>query len=76
MYSSDIFEQLILYLDINICSNDILRCYKKIYMATIKKMFVASDRIINILNKQRKKRLQLPDFVENIKKFHINNLKF
>lgn len=75
IYSSDIFEQLILYLDINICSNDILRCYKKIYMSTIKKMFIASERIINILNKQRKKRLQIPDFVKNIKKFHIDHLK-
>ena len=75
IYSSDIFEQIILYLDINVCCNDVLNRYKQIYMSTIKKLFVASNRIIKILENQRKKRLQLPDFVKNITKFHIDNLR-
>jgi len=74
IYPSEIFEKLILYLNIDI-SDQILNKYKQLYMMSINKLFVASDRIIKILEKQRKKRLQLPDFVKNIQKFHINNLK-
>ena len=74
IYSSDIFEKLILYLDVNI-TDEILNKYKQLYMMAIDKLFVASDRIREIMKEQRKKRLQLPDFVKNIKKFHIDHLK-
>jgi hypothetical protein len=72
-YSSDVFGKLILFLNYNL-SNRILK-YKQLYMMAIDKLFVASDRIREIMREQRKKRLQLPDFVKNIKKFHINNLR-
>ena len=75
IYSSDIFEKLILYLYMNI-SDERLKRFKNIYIKAVDTLFIASTRILQIMREQREKRLQLPDFVENIKKFHINNLKF
>lgn len=73
IYSSDVFEKLILYLNINM-SEEMLKKYKNIYMMALDKIFIASDKIISILEKQRKKKLQLPQFVKNIQKFHKDNL--
>lgn len=75
IYPSEIFEKLILYLNNDISGTERLNTYKQLYMMSIDKLFVASNRIIKILENQRKKRLQLPDFVKNITKFHIYNLR-
>jgi len=74
IYPSEIFEKLILYLNSDI-SDERLKRYKHIYIKAVNTLFIASTRILEIIKEQRKKRLQLPDFVKNIQKFHINNLK-
>ena len=52
-----------------------LNHYKNIYMEAINTLFTASQKIIDIVANQRKKRLQLPEFIINIQKFHKDHLK-
>ena len=64
-----------MYINKDISQTEIIAKYKDMYMQSIDKLFVATEKILEIIRKQRNKRLQLPDFVRNIQKFHVNNLK-
>ena len=66
---------LIIIKNCNFILSIIIYQYKNIYIKAIDILFVATEKIIEIIRKQRDKRLQLPDFVRNIQKFHVNNLK-
>ena len=59
----------------DISQSDILHSYKDIYLRAMNTLFSASQKIIDIMAKQRKKRLSLPEFIKNIQKFHKDNLK-
>jgi hypothetical protein len=72
---SYIFDKIIMYINKDISQTEIIAKYKDMYMQSIDKLFVATEKILEIIRKQRNKRLQLPDFVKNIQKFHVNNLK-
>jgi len=72
---SNIFNKLILNLDNSIDTCDELQIYKKYYYESINALMNGSEKIIEILKKQRNKRLQLPQFIRNIQKFHKQNLK-
>jgi len=74
-FNAELFESIIIMCDENIDSNAYLTHYKIIYMETMNTLFSASQKIIDIMTKQRKKRLQLPEFIKNIQKFHKDNLK-
>lgn len=74
-YDSNLFEKLIMNLNNNISKSDILSSYKDIYLQAMNTLFTASQKIIDIIAKQRKKRLELPTFVKNIQRFHKDNLK-
>jgi len=73
--NADIFSNLIMHLNNSIDTNDIIVNYKNIYLNAMKALNTASKKIIEILQKQRSKRLQLPEFIRNIQKFHKDNLK-
>jgi len=73
--NSYLFEELIVNLDLNIDSDGELSRYKNIYIKVINTLFLASQKIIDIISQQRAKRLQLPEFIKNIQKFHKDNLK-
>jgi hypothetical protein len=74
-FTSELFETLIINLDNNISQSDRIQKYKKIYINAMKTLRFASNKIIQIIENQRNKRLQLPEFVINIQKFHKDNLK-
>lgn len=72
---SETFDKIILYINKNISQTDKLDGYKLMYIKSIDKLIVATEKIIEISRKQRDKRLQLPEFIRNIQKFHVANLK-
>jgi len=74
-FNSELFETLIINLNNDISETARLQKYKKIYVNAMKTLRFASQKIIKIIEKQREKRLQLPEFVINIQKFHKDNLK-
>ena len=74
-FNSELFETLIINLNNNISETGRIQRYKKIYINTMKTLRFASNKIIQIIEKQRKKRLDLPEFVKNIQRFHKDNLK-
>lgn len=74
-FNAELFESIIIMCDENIDSNAYLTHYKIIYMETVNTLFSASQKIIDIMTKQRKKRLHLPEFIKNIQKFHKDNLR-
>lgn len=74
-FNTELFESIIIMCDENIDSNAYLTHYKTIYLQTMNTLFSASQKIIDIVAKQRNKRLQLPEFIKNINKFHKDNLK-
>ena len=73
--SSEIFDKLILLLPISVDETGILKAYKNKYSDAMKALLTASKKIIEILRKQRTKRMQLPEFIRNFQKFHKDNLK-
>jgi hypothetical protein len=73
--SSELFDNLILLLPISVDETDILKEYKNKYSDAMKALLTASKKIIEILRKQRTKRMQLPLFIKNFQKFHKDNLK-
>jgi len=73
--TSELFESLIIKLNLDIDSIEVLYSYKTIYLQSMNTLFSASQKIIDIVAKQRQKRLELPEFVKNIQKFHKDNLK-
>ena len=74
-YDAELFERLIMNLNNDISRSNSLSKYKDIYLQTMNTLFSASQKIIDIVAKQRKKRLSLPEFVKNIQRFHKDNLK-
>jgi hypothetical protein len=74
-HNATLFETLIMNLNNDISQSDILHSYKDIYLRAMNTLFSASQKIIDIMAKQRKKRLSLPEFIKNIQKFHKDNLK-
>ena len=73
--TSELFENLILKLNDDIDSTGEILRFKDIYLQAMNTLFSASQKIIDIVAKQRNKRLELPTFVKNIQRFHKDNLK-
>jgi hypothetical protein len=73
--SSELFDKLILLLPITIDKIHELVMYKNKYSDAMRALLTASKKIIEILRKQRTKRMQLPEFIRNFQKFHKDNLK-
>jgi hypothetical protein len=73
--SSEIFVKIIMYLEINKISSPRIESYKNIYGNAVNALILASERIIEILSKQRMKRQNIPLLVKNFLKFHKENLK-
>ena len=72
---SSVFDNIIFNLNNNMIDSEYLNHYKKIYMTSINILQSASEEIIKLMKKQRVKRMQIPHFVNNIQKFHKDNLK-
>jgi hypothetical protein len=73
--SAELFDNLIVRLNTEIETTGDLLLYKKSYSNAMKALLTASKKIIEILRKQRTKRMQLPEFIRNFQKFHKDNLK-
>ena len=76
IYDSQTFEKIIMYLDNTKISSERIISYKNIYCYSMKSLLNANKKIIDILQKQRTKRMQLPKFIRNFQKFHKDNLKY
>jgi hypothetical protein len=75
IYDSTTFEKIIMYLDNNKITSERILSYKNLYCYAMKSLLKANKKIIDILQKQRSKRMQLPKFIKNFQKFHKDNLK-
>lgn len=72
---AETFNKIIMFLDSTKISSPRIRPYKNIYINALNTLRFASKRIIEILKEQRDNKAYLPQFVKNIQKFHVKNLK-
>jgi len=70
-----IFDEILIHSSRYIFDSVTLFKYKNIYMSAMKSLLKANKKIIDILQKQRSKRMQLPRFIKNFQKFHKDNMK-
>jgi len=70
-----IFDEILIHSSRYIFDSVTLFKYKNIYMSAMKSLLKANKKIIDILQKQRSKRMQLPKFIRNFQKFHKDNMK-
>jgi hypothetical protein len=75
IYNSETFEKIIIHYDNKIILSERIVAYKNLLMFAMKCLLKANKKIIDILQKQRHKRMQLPQFIRNFQKFHKDNMK-